>query len=330
VAQTSAEPSRLEDIVARIVPAVASIEAGTSRGTGFFVRHDTLITNAHVVDGQAAVRLRVGGAVYSARVVTLARATDLAVLHVHGANPDQPVLPLGRVAGARVGQEVIAVGSALGVLSNTVTRGIVSAVRQVGQVTLVQTDAAINPGNSGGPLVDRRGMVIGVNSMTVARAAGEGLAFAVAADHVAQLLAGGQTPGGAQTLSGGLEQMLSARPGPDDLRARGEEAYARTLAAVAQQADDLDAYWNRSARSCVLSASAGGDRPWFGIHRENGISIDPTSRYDCNGWLQTLHTAAATLRGSLDAADDAARRSGVYPGVMRDLQRTHRLRWNAR
>jgi S1-C subfamily serine protease len=45
---------------------------------------------------------------------------------------------------------VIAVGSALGVLSNTVTRGIVSAVRKAGPVTLIQTDAAINPGNSGG------------------------------------------------------------------------------------------------------------------------------------------------------------------------------------
>ena len=96
---------------------------------------------------------------------------------------------------ARVGQEVIAIGSALGVLSNTVTRGIVSAVRQVGAVTLVQTDAAINPGNSGGPLLDRQGMVIGVNSMTVGQAGGEGVAFAVAIDHVTQLLDSGRALG---------------------------------------------------------------------------------------------------------------------------------------
>ena len=67
----------------------------------------------------------------------------------------------------------MAIGSALGVLQNTVTRGIVSGVRQAGSVTLIQTDAAINPGNSGGPLVDRAGNVIGINTMGVAASAGD-------------------------------------------------------------------------------------------------------------------------------------------------------------
>jgi len=76
--------------------------------------------------------------------------TDVAVLRVLDPDASQQVLPLGSAARVRTGQEVIAVGSPLGVLQSSVTRGIVSAVRAVGGVTLVQTDAAINPGNSGG------------------------------------------------------------------------------------------------------------------------------------------------------------------------------------
>ncbi|HZI80616.1 MAG TPA: trypsin-like peptidase domain-containing protein, partial [Vicinamibacterales bacterium] len=150
---TPPEKLPLEELVSRVVPAVAFVQAGQNRGTGFFIARDKLLTNAHVVGGQSSVRLQLGDAIYSARVVNVSSGSDLAVLQVYNANPGQPVLTLGSIAGARVGEEVIAVGSALGVLSNTVTRGIISAVRKAGPVTLIQTDAAINPGNSGAPLV---------------------------------------------------------------------------------------------------------------------------------------------------------------------------------
>jgi S1-C subfamily serine protease len=80
-----------------------------------------VLTNAHVVGGQTSVRLQVGDASYSARVINTSTGSDLAVLQVYNTNPAQPVLTLGSVSSARVGEEVIAVGSALGVLSNTVT-----------------------------------------------------------------------------------------------------------------------------------------------------------------------------------------------------------------
>lgn len=179
-----------EDVVAQVLPAVVSIQTPEGRGSGFFVRPDTVLTNEHVVTGHSYVELTVGTRNYSARVVTTSTGADLAVLQVSMPNPQQAVLRLGSVAAARPGQEVIAIGSALGVYPNTVTRGIVSAVRQAGQVTLIQTDAAINPGNSGGPLIDRTGQVIGINSMGVASRVGQGLGFAVAADHAADLLSG--------------------------------------------------------------------------------------------------------------------------------------------
>ena len=322
-------PPSLEDVIARVVPAVTSIQAGNSRGTGFFVRTDTLVTNAHVVDGQSTVKLQIGDATYTARVTLVARGSDLAVLQVLNGNPRQPVLEFATPSDVRVGQEVIAVGSALGVLSNTVTRGIVSAVRQVGSVRLLQTDAAINPGNSGGPLVDRSGKVIGVNSMTVARQVGEGVAFAVSIEHVGHLLSGSRAPADAAGPLGGLQQMFSPPSREaDDNRARSERALEQALERVAQRADELDEYWKRYERWCVAAADRNGDRPWFGIYRTGGISINTTSPYDCGGWLETVRTHAGTIRTALEQVSDIARRDGIYPGVLRELRGKFRLNWN--
>jgi S1-C subfamily serine protease len=316
----------LEDMVSRIVPAVAAIEAGRSRGTGFFIAPDQVLTNAHVVEGEASVRLQVGGASYTARVVRTSAGADLALLQVFDANPNQPTLRLGSVAGARVGQEVVAVGSALGVLSNTVTRGIVSAVRTVGTVTLIQTDAAINPGNSGGPLVDRSGQVIGINSIGVPAVAGQGLAFAVAIDHAAPLIDGRVEPSAQSPLSA----LSSAMGGPsagEQARQRGEQEYANVLRWADQRAGQIDAYWNRYAAACVSSSTSNGDRPWFAIFEPRGVSMGRVSTIDCSGWLDTLTTSARPVRDEIARATEAARRSGVYPGVLRDLRRRHRMEW---
>src|SRR5687768_8006514 len=286
--------SSLEDVVSRVLPAVAAIDAGGSRGTGFFIRTDQVLTNAHVVQGQTTVRLQVGVSSYTARVTTISSGTDLALLQVSNPNPRQQTLRLGSVTRARAGQEVIAIGSALGVLSNTVTRGIVSAVRQVGNVTLIQTDAAINPGNSGGPLVDRSGMVIGVNSIGVAPRAAQGLAFAVAIDHATPLL-NGQTTLAAQTPLTALNQAMGGPSEIDQRRAEGERGYARVAEWAARNADQLDSYWNRSSAACVVSSSRAGDRPWFAVYETNGVRINVASSYNCDGWFDSLQSNAAQI-----------------------------------
>jgi S1-C subfamily serine protease len=318
----------LEDLVARAVPAVASIQAGNARGTGFFVRADAIVTNAHVIDGQTAVRLQVGDRSFVGRVMAVSPGSDLAVIQVERPNPSQVTLELGSTSQARVGQEVIAIGSALGVLSNTVTRGIVSAVRQVGPVTLVQTDAAINPGNSGGPLLDREGKVIGVNSMAVGRQTGEGVAFAVAIDHVTQLLDNGRALPASQTPLRGLEQMFGKPSDGEDVRARGERQLAQAFEVVARNAEQIDAYWARNAPLCVTQTAATGDRPWFGVFARDGIAINPLSAYDCASFLKTLAGHASTVRQQVDEAVEQARRSGVFAGTVRNLRRRHRLTWD--
>jgi S1-C subfamily serine protease len=332
-APTEAESSptatgSLEDVVSRVLPAVASISAGQSRGTGFFVRTDQVLTNAHVVQGQSSVSLQVGNATYTARVERVSQSTDLALLQVYGANPAQATLRLGSVAGARVGQEVIAVGSALGVLSNTVTRGIVSALRQVGPVTLIQTDAAINPGNSGGPLVDRSGLVIGINSMAIQAQAGQGLAFAVAIDHATSLLNGGTVSASTQTPLSALTRAMGGPSDTDQQRARGEQAYVQVLEWAARNGQQLDAYWDKYASSCVASASRSGDRPWFAAFEPNGIRLAATSAYNCSSWLETVQNNAAAIKAEVDRAGDAARKSGVYPGVLREVRRRYHMAWS--
>jgi S1-C subfamily serine protease len=319
----------LEDTVAASLPAVASIQAGQSRGTGFFVRPNLVITNAHVVEGHSSVELQAGGARYTARVATRSPGSDLAILQVDRPNPQQATLRLGSMTDVRVGEEVVAIGSAFGVLPNTVTRGIVSAVRTTGAITLIQTDAAINPGNSGGPLVDRSGVVIGINTMRVAERGGQGVAFAVAITHAVQLLNGAAstTPATATPLQG-LNRMMGTPPATaGDLRDQGTQVYQAALESVAQAADELDDYWTRYGPSCVRPVARTTNRPWFVTFEPNGITLAPSGAYNCEEWLRVVRTNADAIHAGMVRAGEAARRQGVYPGVMRDLRRQHRLEW---
>ena len=180
-----------EDIVGNALAAVVSIETPGGRGSGFFVTPAVVVTNAHVVEGNSSVMVRMSdGTTLPARVERSSPEVDIAIVRINQPRSGQPAMSLGSVKAARPGQEVIAIGSALGMLQNTVTRGIVSAVRNAGGVILIQTDAAINRGNSGGPLIDRTGRVIGITTLKMAAPNSESLGFAVAIDHAGPLLEG--------------------------------------------------------------------------------------------------------------------------------------------
>ncbi|MFI0479044.1 S1C family serine protease [Actinomadura sp. 9N215] len=187
----------LSEVAARVQASVVSIEvrSGSARGTGsgFVIdRQGHVLTNAHVVDDGGSVtvvladRRRV-----RAQVAGSDRALDLAVLSIPAGESPAP-LTFGRFSDVRVGDQVLALGSPLG-LQGTVTSGIVSALnRQVrigqgGVGNALQTDASINPGNSGGPLVNARGEVVGVNTAiaTLMRDGGGsiGIGFAIPADR---------------------------------------------------------------------------------------------------------------------------------------------------
>jgi S1-C subfamily serine protease len=149
---------------------VLSIPQGT--GSGFvWDSRGHIVTNFHVVDGASEARVRLNdGREFSAALVGVSAAHDLAVLRIDVTNPPPPV-PVGTSHDLKVGQKVFAVGNPFG-LDWTLTTGIVSALDRSLPAAdgrnliehLIQTDAAINPGNSGGPLLDSAGRLIGVNT----------------------------------------------------------------------------------------------------------------------------------------------------------------------
>jgi putative serine protease PepD len=174
-------PNSIAGIAARVSPSVVSIDSrsnqGEDTGSGFFLESNgTILTNNHVVEGAVLSQGKItvnltNGKSYPATVVGRDAAYDLAVLKIEVT--DAPALPLGDSDKVQVGDNVIAIGSPLG-LAGTVTTGIISAKNRAvtsgngtGEssfINALQTDAAINPGNSGGPLVDITGSVIGINS----------------------------------------------------------------------------------------------------------------------------------------------------------------------
>jgi 2-alkenal reductase len=167
-------------------------------GTGFVVSQDgVIVTNNHVVAGSQALDVIFDdGTKAEARLVGTDPFTDLAVIQVDIAVP--AVVPLGASAALQSGDTVIAIGSALGNYTNTVTTGVVSALGRrleldagMAAENLIQHDAPINPGNSGGPLLNQNGEVVGVNTYAIHQAAdgryADGLGFAVTSETVQQI-----------------------------------------------------------------------------------------------------------------------------------------------
>jgi S1-C subfamily serine protease len=326
-ADTPAPPATLEDLVGRILPAVVTIDSPAGRGTGFYIRPDRVLTNHHVVERQSSVQLIAGGVKRTAVVMNVSPGADLAILQVYNADPTQVTLPLGTINRVRVGEEVIAVGSPLGVLSNTVTRGIVSAMRRTGEILLIQTDAAINPGNSGGPLVNRSGQVIGINTMSFTRA--QSLSFAVAIDHAAPLLNGQR---GSLVAPAPHEQLTSALAGSpsdgDQQRQEGEGRYDSMLQWASREADQIDGQWDRYAKSCITTSRRSGDRAWFAVFEPEGVTLSGVSTFDCQGFLNWVSNTGGQIKETMNTEGDTARRAGVYPGVLRDMRRRYRLDWS--
>jgi len=170
----------------------------TGIGSGIILTSDGyVLTNRHVVEGSESLKATLAdGTEYPASVVKISDTQDLALVKVDatGLKP----ATIGDSNRIKVGQTAIAIGSPLGTFTDTVTKGIVSALnrtitvqddqtgRPVTLSGLIQTDAAINPGNSGGPLMNSAGEVVGVNTATAGSA--EGIGFAIPINEAQSLI----------------------------------------------------------------------------------------------------------------------------------------------
>jgi S1-C subfamily serine protease len=157
------------------------------QGSGFVIdKEGHILTNYHVIADARQVEVTLHNRKkYKATIVGTDRAHDLAIVQIKAT--DLQPMTLGDSTNLQVGQKVYAIGNPFG-LAGTLTRGIVSSIRQVeepdGMVIeeAIQTDAAINPGNSGGPLLNWHGEVIGINTMiasSVGQSAGIGFAIPI-------------------------------------------------------------------------------------------------------------------------------------------------------
>jgi putative serine protease PepD len=188
-----------EYVAPSVVTVSADMAGGSALGTGMIISSDgEVLTNAHVVEGATAVRVRLAGESEPRKATLLATdpGNDLALLRLDGdgfapvtfADPDS----------VRIGDEVVAIGFAIGLDGDpSVTLGIVSALDRSFSTDdaflngLIQTDASISSGNSGGPLVNAEGNVVGVNT-AVARDAPNvavtNVSFAISAEEALSVI----------------------------------------------------------------------------------------------------------------------------------------------
>ena len=176
-----------------------------SRGTGIIIgQTDTellLVTNNHVINGAKEISVGfVDGQMAEAKVKGTDSGKDLAVLSIKMEDVSEKtkeqiqVIELGKSSELQVGQQVVAIGNALG-YGQSVTTGIVSALDREVTIedntnTLIQTDAAINPGNSGGALLNMKGQLVGINSAKYSDTTVEGMGYAIPVDDVIDIIEG--------------------------------------------------------------------------------------------------------------------------------------------
>ena len=160
------------ELVERVMPSMVFISTSKGTGSGFFVSpNGDILTNHHVIDGAEYITVRTqGGQVLSALVKDYNAVRDMALLKVNLSSPVQalrisPMLP-------KQGERVIAIGNPVGrpsgekyvIYDNTVSNGIVSAVREFDNNVWVQFTASVSPGSSGGAVINLQCEVVGMTT----------------------------------------------------------------------------------------------------------------------------------------------------------------------
>ncbi len=184
-------PALIEQVKSAVVTIIVYNEDDevVSQGSGFFIGKNRLVTNRHVMAGgdYAEYKLISGGTFSIKGFLDSDNENDLVLLYAD--TPPKLVKVLGMAMTLpKVGQEIVVVGSPLG-LDQTISNGIVSSIRELpGFGDLIQITAPISSGSSGGPVIDKDGKVVGIVVSQVS--AGQNLNFAVPSKHISNLRIG--------------------------------------------------------------------------------------------------------------------------------------------
>ena len=180
------------------------VEETVSCGSGIIIQATDsylyIVTNYHVVENPTTLSVSfVDNQTYEAQLCGADEANDLAVIRVPMSSISSDTLSRITVASIGdsnalvVGEQVVAIGNALG-YGQSVTTGIVSALDRTidssssSQTTYIQTDAAINPGNSGGALLNMNGQVVGINTAKLSSTEVEGMGYAIPISQVLSII----------------------------------------------------------------------------------------------------------------------------------------------
>ena len=206
---------QLPDLVRRIKPSAVAVETfdargeKLSRGSGFFIDLDRVVTNRHVIEGayRAEVHLSSGYSYQVKNVAAVDAEGDLALLKIDVPPNLARPLSLDRTS-PQEGESVVVIGNPFG-LEGSVTNGIVSAVRDIpGFGRIIQITAPISPGSSGSPVVNMQGQVIGVATLQIT--GGQSVNFAIPSQRIAQLNRAAQAQS-TQTMSLGELVVATSR-----------------------------------------------------------------------------------------------------------------------
>src|SRR5918998_191758 len=182
----------LPELVRRIKPSAVAVETfdakgeKLSRGSGFFVETDRIVTNRHVLEGAHRAEIHSStGAVFPVKGILAVDAEgDIALLKIDAPTTPIKPLPLDKTS-PQEGESVVVIGNPLG-LEGSVTNGIVSAVRDIPTFgRIIQITAPISSGSSGSPVVNMQGQVIGIATLQIT--GGQSVNFAIPSERISQL-----------------------------------------------------------------------------------------------------------------------------------------------
>ena len=217
------DPKSIEGVANKVSQSVVSIVSKSQKGTKYFSsgfgsasagtgiivsENGYILTNKHVVEGSSDILIVTndGNSYGNVKIITTDPLSDIAILKISNAK-GLKAAELGDSKALNIGQQVIAIGNALGEYDGTVTSGIISGIGRTVNASsddgatketltdMIQTDAAINSGNSGGPLVNAQGQVVGVNTAVASEAQGIGFAIPISSvKGILKSIAEGKTP----------------------------------------------------------------------------------------------------------------------------------------
>jgi serine protease Do len=170
-----------DNYIQNSIQSAVTIQSKSGHGSGFLISTDGyILTNYHVikdsVDLQAIFQNDI---TLPLQVISYDSKTDVALCKVPGKGYKPMAVDTGNVL-KKVGIDVVTIGTPADIkFGQTVTKGIVSGIREINDNLLIQTDVSVNPGNSGGMLINKNGEVIGVIVSKIIRQGIEGIAFAI-------------------------------------------------------------------------------------------------------------------------------------------------------